>query len=110
MLSNIDVRQFLRAGATHIGAVVLFIGVIWAVARPHAEDFVRDAIAKEKFATHEELEKQTRALEELQRTVDQQARSLQDQSSQLGIVQNDLGTVKTLQRDTLRAVLKLSEP
>ncbi len=107
-LSGITVGQAIKHLTAYFSAVLTAMGLFWTVAKPRAEDFVRSTVAQEKFATHEELEKQTRALEELSETVEKQSRTLDEQNMQMGIISNDMGTVKTLQKDTLRAILKLA--
>lgn len=106
-LSSLTVGQALKHLATALGTLVTCVGLFWGVARPQAEDFVRSTVAQEKFATHEELEKQTKALEELSETVERQSKALSEQNMQMGIVQTDMNTVKALQRQTLGAILKL---
>lgn len=108
-LSSITIGQAIKHLTAYLGAVITGAGLFWGIAKPQAEDFVRSTVAQEKFATHEELEKQTRALEELAETVERQSKAISDQNIQMGVVQTDIGTVKTLQRDTLRAILKLTD-
>lgn len=104
-LENISAAQVVRHGLTYSGAVgtILFIMLGWA--RPQAEDFVRETVRQEKFATQEQLEQQTKALEELSESVQKQSDSQQEQVLQQTILQTDVATIKALQKQTLDAIL-----
>ena len=106
-LTTISAWQVVRWCATYAAFVgSLFLGG-WTMVKPRAEDFVRSTVQAEKFATHEELEKQSKLLEELTTKFEAQGDVLQQQNTQMGIVQNDLGTLKQSSRDILRAVIGL---
>ncbi len=107
MIWKLTLGQAARHIVAYLGSVLTIIGLMWGIAKPRAEDFVKDTIAQEKFVTHEELEKQSQQLKDLAETVEKQSRAIDGQNQQMGIMSNDLGTVKSMQRDTLRAILKL---
>lgn len=108
-LGNITLAQAARALGAYFSVLLTVFGLFWTVAKPRAEDFVRQTVQQEKFATHEELEKVAKALEDLSETTKRQSEALNNQASQMGIVQTDVGTIKQLQKDTLRAILKLPD-
>lgn len=107
-LASITAWQVIRWLATYATVIGSLSVGGWTVIKPRAEDFVKSTVQAEKFATIEQLNKQSQLLEELTDKFEEQNKVLDQQNTQMGIVQNDLGTVKTLQRDTLRAILKLA--
>lgn len=108
-LGNITLAQAARAVGAYLSVLLTVIGLFWTVAKPRAEDFVRQTVQQEKWATKEELQRQTKALEELAETVQKQSVTLDGQNRAMGLLQNDVGTVKELQKETLRAILKLPD-
>lgn len=102
---DITVRQALRHVVTYSGSVVTILAIMFGVAKPQAEDFVRKTVKQEKFATQEQLEQQTKALEELSESVQKQSESQQEQVLQQTILQTDVATIKALQKQTLDAIL-----
>lgn len=108
-LGSITLAQAAKAVGAYFSVLLTVLGLFWTVAKPRAEDFVRQTVQQEKFATHEELEKQTKALEDLSETVKRQSDAINNQAAQMGVVQSDVGTIKQLQKDTLRAILKLPD-
>jgi septal ring factor EnvC (AmiA/AmiB activator) len=72
----------------HVASAVLIVAVLWAVARPHAQEFITETVA-------DRLEKVERQMDTVQRSINEQQRA-QD------VLQTDIGHVKEGQKDQRR--------
>lgn len=72
----------------HAASAVLILGLLWAVARPHAQEFIEETV-------NDRLNK----LEMQMNDVRQASRDMQREQA---VMANDLGNLKELQRDTKR--------
>ena len=88
---HIDTARIWQAGMftlRHITSALVIFGVIGYLAKPHAQDFVRDAVDDR--------------IEKLEMQMDNVQRSMMAQQRAQDVMQNDLGHLKEIQQDTKR--------
>lgn len=95
-----DMAAMAGRHLTTVIAVVSIVsgGFVWVV-KPRAEQFVRETIRTEQFATAAELAEQTTALRDL-------AAQVAKQSTDQTALKTDIEAIKSLQRETLRVLLR----
>lgn len=81
-------RHALIVVLRHAASAVLILGLLWAVARPHAEEFIQDTVNDR--------------LELLEMQMNDVRQSSRDMQREQAVMANDLDNLKALQRDTKR--------
>lgn len=96
--------------ARHLATIIAALGIVWGgfvfIAQPRAEQFIRDTVGREQFATAKELEQQTRALRDLSANLAKQSDVVEEQSRITTSLQTDIEAIKALQLETLRVLLR----
>jgi septal ring factor EnvC (AmiA/AmiB activator) len=89
-MSEITLGQIFRWLAPSGTALVTVIGMLWFVAKPHAEDFVKETVNNEKFASQRALDaidlktsKQETELQTVKSLLNQMERQQDVMSSQI---------------------------
>lgn len=97
---NETLSPLLRHCFTSLGTIALCVTLIWTVAQPHAEDFIKRTVNTEQFATR-------LSLDELQRRVSEvlvnQSESVKTQER----LKTDIEIIKELQREQRKDIKDL---
>lgn len=103
-------KWFAGMVARHLTSITAGLTIVYGgfffIVQPRAEQFVRQTVAQERFATAKELEQQTEALRDLAARVAQQSDALDEQSRAQTALKTDIDAIKALQRETLRVLLR----
>lgn len=97
---NESLSPFIRHLFTSMGTLILCVGVLWSIAQPHAEDFIKKTVNSEQFATR-------LSLDELQRRVNEVLVKQNEQERFQERMKSDIDIIKELQREQRKDIKDL---
>ena len=77
---------------TSLGTIILSLGLTWAVAKPHAENFIKETVKTERFASQE-------AFIAVKNQVEQILKNQVDDDKEQERLKTDIELIKTLQAE-----------
>lgn len=83
------VKIVLRHIFTSLSTIVLAFALAWGVARPHAQDFIKDTVKDQNFATKQQLD----VIEERIRRLETNVQGVEGKVEDQGIRQTRIETV-----------------
>lgn len=96
---NERLSPFLRHVVTSLGSLTLSLTLLWSISKPHAELFIRDVVAQERFASQTALE----SIDERIRRVEKTIRDVLQRQADQAIIQSrmdaDMALLKELQKE-----------
>lgn len=106
---NERMSPFLRHVATVTGSLAISLGLIWNISRPHAEIFVKEVVAQERFASQSALDSIDDRAKRLEKASKDMLERQEEQAVVQGRLEADLSILKELQkeqREDIKNILK----
>ncbi len=79
----------LRHLFTSLGTIIMAFALAWGIARPHAQDFIKDTVKDQNFATRQQLD----TIEERIKRLEDRASGIEGKVEDQGIRQTRIETV-----------------
>jgi peptidoglycan hydrolase CwlO-like protein len=91
-VGDLTLKQVGRHLLASLSSILVILGLLWTIARPHAEEMIRGTVRSEQFATKEELEELNTRLKALDP-------KLNELSAQQRVMNSEFDTMQELQRE-----------
>lgn len=94
---------------TSLSSIVLAFVLIWNVSKPHAQDFIRDTVRQENFASKNSLDAISQKLLDLETRIGQVEsgqRTQQNAQTRLETALNSVEELQKEQRQDIKEILK----
>jgi peptidoglycan hydrolase CwlO-like protein len=108
-MSQVTLGQVFRYFAPTGTALIALLGFFWFVAKPHAEDFVKQTVNSEKFASQRSLDAIDLRTTKTESEIQAIRNILNDVQRQQDVMSTQIETTGDLQkeaRDDIRDILK----